>query len=61
MKGSIVTAIIVVVVLTLVVAWAVGTFELPYWETKASFGSWQEEIMVEFDDGTIRSLILGFY
>jgi len=28
----------------------------PYWETETQFGSWGEEILIEYEDGTVQSL-----
>jgi len=52
----------IIVVITIIIA--IGVFiylnpeitgSKPYWETKTEFGTWQDEITVEFKDGSTKS------
>ena len=52
----IIGAIIVIVVL--VIAGASGIFNSPYWETKSEFGTYQDELIIEYADGTTKSMKL---
>lgn len=58
MKMKIITVLIVIVIICVLagMAWGSGLFENPYWETKTSFGIWQEEIVIEYIDGSSESL-----
>lgn len=46
----------IIVVITLVTVVFLGVGATSYWETEASFGRWQTEIIIEFADGTSESL-----
>ena len=49
-------AAIVVVAAISVVIFGTSVFATPYWEEEASFGTWRQEIIIGFADGSTESL-----
>lgn len=47
-----------VVVAAVVLVFVYGIGASPYWETDSEFGAWQDELIIEFADGTTESLKL---
>ena len=56
-KLLIIVAIIVIVMLG-ILAWGTNFGSSSYWETENEFGIWQDELIVEFSDGSTQSLKL---
>ena len=57
MKGKIVGIIAIIIVITLVaIGFSYFSTGEPYWETETEFGMWQDELIIEFADGTTESL-----
>ena len=51
-------AILVVFLLVMLAIFSWSFFNKSYWETESVFGTWQDEVMVEYADGTTKSLKL---
>jgi len=59
MKQLIVIGIVAVIVIAAgVLVYSTGVMDSEYWETENNFGIWQEEIILEYEDGTEQSLKL---
>jgi len=52
---SVIIAGIIIVAAIAVIAFGTTAFDSPYWETETQFGSWHDEIIITFDDGTTES------
>jgi hypothetical protein len=57
-KILIAMSVLIVIFVTLLILWWAGFFENPYWETDTDLGTFQEEILVTYTDGTTKSLKL---
>ena len=59
MKAVVAPAVILIVLIVIAAGigyyWYTGS-QTPYWETKNEFGSWQDEIYIEFEDGSETTL-----
>jgi len=49
---------ILIVVAVAVVVFGTNVFTDPWWETKTAFGVWQDELVIEYADGTTDTLKL---
>jgi len=55
-RGTIAVGAIIVAIIIIAAIFVVYSGGTPYWETETVFGVWQDELVIEFEDGSMESL-----